>query len=110
MITIVELAPFLRHVDDVLRPEEREDLIADLARDPELSRDVIPGTGGVRKLRRSAKGQGKSGGARVIYYYHNDTTPLFLITIYSKSHKVSLTSDQRNQMKALVKTLKSYGE
>ena len=110
MITIVELAPFLRHVDKVLRPEEREALIEALARDPELSRDIIRSTGGVRKLRWAAQGQGKSGGARVIYYYYNDSIPLFLNTIYAKSDKASHSQDERNQIRKLVDILESYGD
>lgn len=110
MITIVELAPFLRHVDGILAPSEKEELLDALARRPELSTDIIRGTGGLRKLRWKAKGQGKSGGARIIYYFHSHTMPLFLITIYSKSDKASLTKTQKNQMKSLVAKLKSYGE
>lgn len=110
MLTIVELAPFLRHVDDVLNEKEKAELIEALARNPELSSDVIRGTGGVRKLRWKTKGQGKSGGARVIYYFHSDKIPLFLITIYAKSEKASLTQAQKNQMKILVGVLKTYGE
>lgn len=110
MLTIVELAPFLRHVDSVLEASEKEELLDALAREPELSTDFIQGTGGVRKLRWKSKGQGKSGGARVIYYFHSETIPLFLITIYSKSEKASLTKAQKNQMKVLVAKIKSYGE
>jgi mRNA-degrading endonuclease RelE of RelBE toxin-antitoxin system len=48
-------------------------------------------TGGLRKLRWSAHGKGKSGGVRVIYYYHNESIPLFLLTVFGKGEKVNLS-------------------
>lgn len=65
MQTVVETKPFSRRADAILQPDERLDLIAYLAANPKDG-DVIPGTGGIRKLRWRAKGKGKSGGVRVI--------------------------------------------
>ena len=50
MQTVVETKPFSRHADAILQPDERLDLIAYLAANP-MAGDVIPGTGGIRKLR-----------------------------------------------------------
>ena len=63
---------------------------------------MIPGTGGVRKVRWRAGGHGKQGGARVIYYYHSDRILLFLLTAYSKSHQTDLTPAQRAAMRRIV--------
>ena len=68
--------------------------------------DVIPDTGGVRKVRWSRAGMGKRGGARVIYFYHDDTMPLYLLLAYAKAQRENLTPDEKRQVRALVSGLK----
>jgi hypothetical protein len=63
---------------------------------------VVPGTGGVRKLRWALPGRGKSGGARVIYYYHNESIPLYALDIYAKNQKTNLFAAEK---KAASKTI-----
>lgn len=75
-----------------------------LAADP-LCGDLIQGTGGVRKIRFAIQGRGKSGGVRVVYYYYNETRPLFLLTVFSKNEKGNLTMAERNSLAKLVKAL-----
>jgi hypothetical protein len=71
----------------------------------------MQGTGGIRKLRWSAQGRGKSGGVRVIYYYHNETIPLFLLTVFGKGEKSNLSKSERNQLvKVTAQIIKQYGE
>ena len=72
--------------------------------DPEAG-EIIPETGGVRKLRWALKGKGKRGGARVINYYHNDRLPVFLLSAYPKNRKANLSKAERNAMKRLVPIL-----
>ena len=73
--------------------------------------DVVPETGGVRKVRWATQGKGKRGGFRVIYYFHSETFPLFLLTIYSKTQKASLTQAERNEFKKLIPLLvKAYAK
>jgi mRNA-degrading endonuclease RelE of RelBE toxin-antitoxin system len=74
-MTVVETPFFLRKAAGVLTEGEREQLVAFVAANPEAG-DVIPESGGVRKFRWAAKGKGKSGGARVIYYFHNEALPV----------------------------------
>ena len=50
---------------------------------------VIPGTGGVRKLRVAASGRGKRGGARVIYLFGGDDVPAFLLAVFAKNEKAT---------------------
>ena len=67
--------------------------------------DVIPGTGGVRKLRWARGARGKSGGVRVIYYYHSEKLPLYLLTVFAKGERVVLTQGERNELAGLVDVL-----
>ena len=70
----------------------------------------MQGTGGIRKLRWSAQGKGKSGGVRVIYYYHNGTMPLFLLTAFGKGEKANLSKAERNELAKFTKLLlQHYG-
>ncbi len=103
MQTIVELPEFIRRSDKLLSQAEKSSIINYLALHP-ASGDIMQGTGGIRKLRWSAQGRGKSGGVRVIYYYHNKTLPLFLLTVFGKGEKANLSKQERNDL-ATVTTL-----
>ncbi|MCL2346455.1 MAG: addiction module toxin RelE, partial [Desulfobulbus sp.] len=83
MHVIAELPSYARLADKLLSEKERKDLIDYLAECPEAG--VI--MEGVRKLRWRRGDQGKSGGVRVIYYYHDDLMPLYLLTLFAKGDK-----------------------
>lgn len=106
MITIIEFPPFLSQVGVSIKSSERDELVDFLARQPEAGEE-IPGTGGVRKLRWGGKGKGKRGGLRVIYYFYNDSAPVFLLTVYGKGVQEDLTPDQKSRMTSLAKLLKA---
>jgi len=109
MQTIVELPEFLRRSDKVLSPPERLSIINYLAAHP-ASGDIMQGTGGIRKLRWSAQGKGKSGGVRIIYYFHNKSMPLFLLTLFAKGEKSNLSKSERNELAKLTNLLiDNYG-
>ena len=101
---IAELPTYTRLADKLLSTEERQDLIDYLAEHPKAG-DVMEGTGGVRKLRWRRGGHGKSGGVRVIYYYHDDLMPLYLLTLFAKGDKANLTKAERNDLASLVDVL-----
>jgi len=101
---IAELPTYTRLADKLLSTEERQDLIDYLAEHPKAG-DVMEGTGGVRKLRWRRGGQGKSGGVRVIYYYHDDLMPLYLLTLFTKGDKANLTKAERNDLSGMVDVL-----
>jgi len=84
--------------------EERQLLVDHLALHP-ASGDLIPGTGGVRKLRWGLEGRGKRGGARVVYYYHNGDIPVFALTAYAKNEQANLSKQDCNDFKKLTTLL-----
>jgi len=101
---IAELPSYIRLADKLLSAEERQDLINYLAECP-LAGVVMEGTNGVRKLRWRRGGQGKSGGARVIYYYHDALMPLYLLALFAKGDKANLSKAERNELAGLVDVL-----
>jgi len=103
-ITIVELPEFIRKSEKLLSIDEHEMLLSFLAANPTAG-ILLQGTGGVRKLRWVAGNKGKSGSARIIYFYHNPTMPLFLLTAFRKSEQENLTKADRNELAGLTKIL-----
>jgi mRNA-degrading endonuclease RelE of RelBE toxin-antitoxin system len=63
---------------------------------------VIPGSGGLRKLRWVSSGKGKRGGLRIIYYWITEDHRIFLLHIYKKSQQEDLTSEQLKRLKSIV--------
>ena len=76
-----------------------------LARDP-LAGDVMPGLGGVRKLRFAPKGRGKSGAFRVIYYVLTADHPILALLIYGKNEQEDLSPAQRKVVAGLAAAMK----
>ena len=105
-MAVVETARFLKDTKALLLDSEREELVAYLGTNPQAG-ELVPGTGGVRKIRWAVEGHGKRGGARVIYYYHSAQLPLFLLTAYGKNEKGNLTMAERNTLKRLIPLLVS---
>ena len=93
-----------KDVKTMMSESEREILVAFVGANPEAG-ELIPETGGVRKMRWALSGRGKRGGARVIYYYHSERLPLFLLAAYGKSEKANLTMAERNGMKRMIPAL-----
>jgi len=104
-VTVVETPEFERTARGLLSDAEYDGLIEYVAYDP-ICGDLILGTGGVRKLRWRAKGKGKSGGVRVIYYYYNDDAPIFMLTLYAKSGKDDLSAQEKKALKSIVGSIK----
>lgn len=108
-ITVVELPLFQRLARDVWDDGEREAFVDYIARNPDAG-DMIPETGGVRKVRWSRQGTGKRGGVRVIYFYHDPQMPIFLLLVYAKAQRENMTPDEKKQVRGLSTALKqSYG-
>jgi len=104
LITVAETEPFYRKVSRLLTEDEKAELITYLSSFPN-SGVLIQGTGGIRKLRWARSGHGKSGGVRVIYYFHNSEMPLYLLTLFGKNEKTNLSRAERNILSKAVKRL-----
>jgi hypothetical protein len=103
-VAVAETARFASIARKILSDAEREELTDFLAWNPTVG-DIIAGTGGIRKLRWALKGRGKSGGARVIYYYHDDRIPLYLLDVYAKNEQANLSLAERNEFKKVTAAL-----
>ncbi|HAX44536.1 MAG TPA: addiction module toxin RelE [Solibacterales bacterium] len=103
-MTVVETPTFLREAASSLSDHERSELISFLAANPDAG-DLMAGTGGLLKLRWGALGKGKRGGVRVVYYYHSETLPLFLLNVLAKNEKANLTNAERNELRQLLPLL-----
>lgn len=99
MHTVVETPEYLIAAKKAGMTEgERQAAVDFLALNPEAG-DIIPGTGGCRKVRIAKQGGGKSGGYRVITYYADADRPVFLMTIISKGKQANLTDRQKNELR-----------
>ena len=103
-ISVVETPEFLSATRKLMTDDERALLVDYLAYNP-TSGDLIPGTGGVRKLRWGLEGRGKRGGARVVYFHHNAGMPLFALTAYAKNERADLSQQDRNDFRQLTALL-----
>jgi hypothetical protein len=80
-----------------LTDDEVQDIAVPIAADP-LSGDLMPGTGGARKLRFARLRGGKSGGYRTIHYYGGDDVPVFLLALIDKRRRENLSAAERNEL------------
>lgn len=104
MQTIAEMPEYNRRAERRLSETERQAIIDYLATFPKAGA-IMQGTGGIRKLRWSRQSAGKSGGVRVIYYFHNEQIPLYLLTVFGKVEKTNLSKAERNELAKLVRLL-----
>jgi mRNA-degrading endonuclease RelE of RelBE toxin-antitoxin system len=94
----IESPLFSKLIGSYLKDEEYAAFQWDLALHPEKG-DLIPGSGGLRKVRWLGKGRGKSGGVRVIYYYKSRKGQIWLLTIYSKNETENIPVSILNRIR-----------
>ena len=104
MKTVIEFRLFTRLAEGRLDDTQLRDLVDLVSANPNTG-DLIPGGGGARKLRWSAEGRGKRGGSRVIFYWHCDACPVYLITIYLKNERADLSQKEIQQLFEVSKEL-----
>ena len=107
MITVAETEQFQRKARRLLSDDEKIELIAYLSMQPNAG-VIIQGTGGIRKLRWARGGRGKSGGVRVIYYFHSPEMPLYLLTLFARNERTNISMDEKNMLSGAVKALVEY--
>jgi mRNA-degrading endonuclease RelE of RelBE toxin-antitoxin system len=98
-----EAPAFTRHLPHYLDDEQYRALQTALADSPELG-DIIPGTGGFRKLRwaDARRSKGRRGGLRVVYYWFDGRNQIWLMTVYDKDEAADLTPAQKKLLKAAI--------
>ncbi|WP_348767232.1 type II toxin-antitoxin system RelE/ParE family toxin [uncultured Salinisphaera sp.] len=104
MQTVAETPEFSRKIRKLIGDADYQALISYLAEHPKAG-DLMRGTGGMRKLRWARDGSGKSGGVRVVYYFHDEHIPLYLLTIFGKNEKTNISQAERNALAQLVALL-----
>ncbi len=106
MQEVVETDVFASQAAKLLTDSERLAVIDFLAYNPEAG-DLIPATGGVRKVRVPLQNKGKSGGARVIYYVYSDNAPIYALLVYAKSKQTDMTATDKKAVRAFAEAIKS---
>jgi hypothetical protein len=103
-MVFVELTPFLAFCQEYWTDEDLRAMQNFLLVTPDAG-DLIRGGAGLRKLRWSAQGRGKRGGARVIYYWHVPNQSIYLIYGYVKSRSEDLTAHQLKVLRKLMEDI-----
>lgn len=105
MQTVLSTSVFLRQAKRAgLTEDELKEIEWTLAGDPAAG-DVMPGTGGARKVRFAGREKGKSGGYRTIHYFGGDDVPIFLLALISKGERANLTQDEKNDLAKVLPTI-----
>ena len=104
----IETPTFTRQILALLPDDDYRGLQNELIEDPERG-DIIKRGGGVRKVRYAAKGHGKRGGIRVIYYWLRDDGQIYMLLAYPKSEKDDLTDKETALLRDFVKDVSSRG-
>ncbi len=102
-MVILETHAFAARIVELLPDDEYRLLQQTLVARPDAGR-LIRGTAGLRKLRWAAKGRGKRGGARLIYYWHVPGDQLLMLVVYAKGEQDDLTPRQRAVLRKIVET------
>jgi hypothetical protein len=89
MLSIIETPIFAADADQLWSAEERLQFFEWIAAHPDAG-DLIPGSGGCRKVRWSRAGSGKRGGVRVVYYLRTLAGEIWMLTIYAKSDRSNI--------------------
>jgi hypothetical protein len=103
-MVFVESSIFTKYIHDYLTDDEYSALQFSLTNRPDAGK-VVRGTGGLRKIRWGLKNKGKSGGARIIYYWQVSADRIFLLTLFAKNEMNDLTSEETKILKKMLKEM-----
>jgi hypothetical protein len=101
----IEAPAFTRHLPSYLNDDEYQALQVELGENPEAG-DLMPGTGGFRKMRWAdvRRSKGRRGGIRIIYYYFRSDDQIWLMAAYDKSEASDLTAKQKKALKTAIES------
>ena len=105
LITVAETLTFMRQAEAIWNEEEHEAFVDFIARNPEAG-DVIPETGGVRKIRWRMQGRGKRGGSRVIYFFYDRAAPIYLLMVYAKGVSENISPEAKKLVREFAARIK----
>lgn len=100
---IIETPIFTKAIQGLMSEDDYRQLQSTLVIRPDMG-DLIPGSGGLRKLRWRLPGRGKRGGVRVIYYWATSREEIWMLLAYAKAHKEDLTPQQLKLLRRIVET------
>ncbi|MCY4281557.1 MAG: type II toxin-antitoxin system RelE/ParE family toxin [Gammaproteobacteria bacterium] len=107
--TVVETPAYLSAAKGILSDIERTEVVNIVAKNPLAGVSI---GGGIRKMRLARSGRGKSGGARVVFIFADEDTPVFLLTVFAKNEKTNLTVGERAALiisaKKIIASYKSH--
>jgi len=101
-IVFLETPVFTRRIRELVDDEDYRQLQVRLLLDPKAG-DLIAGSGGLRKVRMAVRGRGKRGGARVIYYWIDARSRIYMLLVYAKNERDDLSREQVKVLRALVR-------
>lgn len=104
LLEFIRLPSYERSSRGLFGEDEHQRVESMLVADPRAGA-VMKGTGGVRKLRLALPGGGKSGGARVIYYFRQQKARIYLILAYAKRARENISKAERNAMRQVIAAL-----
>lgn len=108
MQTVVETPRYVTDAERLFTAGERNAVVDLVANDPQCGL-VVPGGGGIRKVRVAFGGRGKRSGARVLYIFGGDDVPVFLLAAFAKNEKADLSPAERTKLaKAVTSMLADY--
>jgi hypothetical protein len=105
MLTFVESPTFTEQINALITDAEYRAFQQKLAANPDAG-DVMPGLGGLRKVRMAAKGKGKRGGARVIYLLMVNPGIIYLFYVYTKGEMTDLSSEHKKRLRMAIEEIK----
>lgn len=100
---IIETAIFTQRITELMGDDDYRSLQEALVNRPDMG-SVIQGTGGIRKVRWGLEGRGKSGGARVIYYWVTADEQIYMLYAYPKHEQEDLTAAQKKRLKQVLES------
>lgn len=101
MFEFIETPFFTKALEHYLDDDKYAKLQLHLNEHPEAG-PIVPGSGGVRKLRWAVAGRGKRGGLRVIYYLRSARGEIWMLTLYRKNVREDIPAHLLKQMKETI--------